>query len=288
MNKLEVKKFGDTLFLMNNTDSYVVNHEIKEKSDLIIAYRLIDSTNYDMVLSNADYTLNLMQGSTEIRIVNNELLKTVHSFKFIMGLEPVDFSTGSISERLQFLEDKLEDYALFVDGVDEPTTLPPLKTGETWVRTTTGYGVENIIDWYPNKQEEFLELFDNKKNEFIALYDEKENSFLLMYNNSLVVYYNKKQEFLELFDNKKNELIALYNEKEKSFLLMYNNSLIAIENNVKYVELLTNQTKTYRDDAENFVNKLYDMFGKTFENQGWIFAGTDGDGLDSFIEGGVA
>ncbi len=144
MTKLEVKKFGDSLFLLNNTNRYVVNYEIKEKSDLVVAYRLLNSTNYDMVLSDADYTLNLMQGSTEIRIVNEELLKGIHSFKLIMGLEPVDFSTGSISQRLQFLEDKVEDYVLFVDGVDEPTTLPPLKTGETWVRTDTGYRAFNV------------------------------------------------------------------------------------------------------------------------------------------------
>lgn len=79
-----------------------------------------------------------------------------------------------------------------------------------------------------------------------------------------------------------------YSEKIALLEMDFSNKKSVMEKIKNDTDTLKSQTKVYRDDAENMIDKLYDMFGTTFENEGWIFNGTDGDGLTEFIEGGVA
>ena len=51
---------------------------------------------------------------------------------------------------------------------------------------------------------------------------------------------------------------------------------------------LRNETKIYRDSTEAIANKIYDIFYKYYPNEGFIICGTDGDGIENIIHGGLA
>lgn len=51
---------------------------------------------------------------------------------------------------------------------------------------------------------------------------------------------------------------------------------------------LRDETKIYRDDTESIANKIYDIFNKYHPNEGFIICGTDGDGIEDIIHGGIA
>lgn len=51
---------------------------------------------------------------------------------------------------------------------------------------------------------------------------------------------------------------------------------------------LKDETKIYKDTTESIANKIYDIFNKYYPNNGFIICGTDGDGIEDIIHGGIA
>ncbi|MEG2610509.1 MAG: hypothetical protein RSA91_07620, partial [Bacilli bacterium] len=43
-----------------------------------------------------------------------------------------------------------------------------------------------------------------------------------------------------------------------------------------------------KNETESIANKIYDIFNKYYPNEGFIICGTDGDGIENIIHGGIA
>lgn len=145
---------------------------------------------------------------------------------------------------------------------------------------------KHIKEWELQKEKTGVVIDDDDPEMQVKLPKLPEGMFWAYENGTMIA---KPLKYLDGEYNKhKITLDNDFADKHRTMLIIKNDTETIRKNAVNETTAIKQETKIFRDDTESISKKIYDLYNKYHGNEGFIIAGTDGDGIEEIIHGGIA